>query len=417
MCDTVVRVDADGVWFAKNSDRDINECQVLTWVAGAEDARAETGPTVACTYIEVPQVEATHAVVLSRPFWMWGAEMGVNDAGVAIGNEAVFTDQPLAEVGLTGMDMVRLALQRSTSAESAVATIVDLLERHGQGGGCGLEDRSFSYHNSFLVADRDEAWVVETAGKLWATERVTAGVRSISNGLTIESFARQHADRLRNKVVACATRSALTARSAATAETPLDWFALTRDHGPTGQPDYGLLAGGLGAPCAHPGGLVANSQTTNSWVSHLSGAGDRHWSTGTAAPCTSTFTPVTVDESWPVDIYGDEALASDRFDGSIKWWRHEVLHRFVMADPNQRLSRFRADRDRLEARFVAEDVSAQEALAEIEHHERAWLADMASCPDGDVRPWIVKRNVRKRAHAAGLPSPQQWLIRSEPKEA
>lgn len=63
-----------------------------------------------CTYIEIPQVEKTYAVILSKPAWMWGAEMGANECGVCIGNEAVWTklNGPDDEVErLLGMDLLR----------------------------------------------------------------------------------------------------------------------------------------------------------------------------------------------------------------------------------------------------------------------------------------------------------------------
>ena len=67
------------------------------------------GSTVRTTYLEIPQAARTWDVLISRPFWMWGAEIGANQHGVVIGNEAVFTDQPYADEGLTGMDLLRLA--------------------------------------------------------------------------------------------------------------------------------------------------------------------------------------------------------------------------------------------------------------------------------------------------------------------
>lgn len=63
-----------------------------------------------CTYIEIEQAPLTHAVVLSRPAWLWGAEMGANEHGVCIGNEAVWGREEIQDQeALLGMDLVRLA--------------------------------------------------------------------------------------------------------------------------------------------------------------------------------------------------------------------------------------------------------------------------------------------------------------------
>jgi secernin len=196
MCDTFVALPshtADGsIIFGKNSDREPNEAQALeVYPAARHPARS----TIRCTYQEIPQVGETHAVLLSRPFWMWGAEMGANERGVVIGNEAVFTRMPVDKKGgLTGMDLLRLALERSDSAENALETVVALLADHGQGGICGYEDKRMAYHNSFIFADTRSAWVLETAGPLWAARQIEDRY-AISNGLTIgEDFDRSHPD-------------------------------------------------------------------------------------------------------------------------------------------------------------------------------------------------------------------------------
>jgi secernin len=109
--------------------------------------------------------------------------------GVVVGNEAVWTTEPDdGPPALLGMDLVRLAAERGATAAAAVDALVELLESHGQGGGCAEGD-DWSYHNSFMVADAGEAWVVETAGRWWAAERV-AGLRNISNCLSVRRWAR-----------------------------------------------------------------------------------------------------------------------------------------------------------------------------------------------------------------------------------
>lgn len=67
-----------------------------------------SGTKLKCTFIEVDQVEKTYGIVVSRPLWMWGAEMGANEHGVVIGNEAVWTKanpESVKEKKLLGMDL------------------------------------------------------------------------------------------------------------------------------------------------------------------------------------------------------------------------------------------------------------------------------------------------------------------------
>jgi dipeptidase len=193
MCDTFVVVKPGRVLFGKNSDRDPNEAQALSWVPARDHA---SGSELTCTWRSIPQIEHTHAVFLSRPFWMWGAEMGANEHDVVIGNEAIFTRESIQGDGLLGMDLVRLGLERGASAAESADVICELIETFGQGGRCSYEDTGLSYHNSFLIADYREAWVVEAAGKRIARKRIDEGVYAISNDVTLPEL-RSIRDRIR----------------------------------------------------------------------------------------------------------------------------------------------------------------------------------------------------------------------------
>jgi len=185
MCDTLVALGnstRDGVLLlAKNSDREPNEAHLLVRIPHARHGAQETAK---CTYVEIPQVAETYEVLLAKPFWLWGCEMGANECGVAIGNEAVFTKEPYDALGLTGMDFIRLGLERADTARKALEVIAELTSQYGQGGPCGFTDKKLTYHNSYIIADPHEAWVLETAGRYWVAEKVR-DVRTISNGLTI----------------------------------------------------------------------------------------------------------------------------------------------------------------------------------------------------------------------------------------
>ena len=131
MCDTIGLITPSKALFAKNSDRSPNEPQVNQVFPAADYAK---GATLKATYLSISHPEHTHALLLSRPTWMWGGEMGVNEHGVCIGNEAVFTKGKYAKTGLTGMDLLRLGLERGSTAQEARDVIINLLEEYSQGG-------------------------------------------------------------------------------------------------------------------------------------------------------------------------------------------------------------------------------------------------------------------------------------------
>jgi len=183
MCDTYVALNTatldNSVIFGKNSDRRISEAQIITFSPHNKYSKEQD---LKCTYISIPQVSETNAVILSKPFWVWGAEMGANEYGVVIGNEAIATKEPLKDKGLIGMDLLRLGLERGKTAKGSLNIIIELIERFGQGG-AHFQDGA-NYHNSFIIADPDEAYLLEVAGDWWIVENVK-DFRSISNDISI----------------------------------------------------------------------------------------------------------------------------------------------------------------------------------------------------------------------------------------
>ena len=317
MCDTACVRIPGGMLFAKSSDRPFDEPQVLEWLP-ARRAPAGGG-LVRTTHTSVPDTGAL-AVLGSRPTWMWGLEHGVNASGVAIGNEKVWTiDDPHAvPAALTGMDLVRLGLERGATADHAVDVIVDLLETHGQGGS-GEPGRDEPYWSSFLVVDAGGGWVVETSGRSWVADPVGDGA-AVSNRLTLSTGWRRSSadigagddwDRWRPVDVPTGIadhRLAATRRWVALGPdaSPVAATATLRDHGTGPWGAVGAPAGDVVAPpgavgddwsgitvCMHVRGYQG---TTASMIAQLpAGAGEplRAWaSLGT--PCTGAFLPVAI---------------------------------------------------------------------------------------------------------------------------
>jgi secernin len=299
MCDTFIALPPatrDGsVIFAKNSDRPAGEGQSIR---NYPAARHPSDEALKCTYIEIPQAQRTYGVLLSQIDWMWGAEMGANDCGVVIGNEAVWTRLAPGPPALLGMDLVRLGLERGATARDALDVMTALLEEFGQGGACAENDPGFAYDNAFLIADAREAWVLDTAGPLWAAEWITGGVRNISNRLSIRGrYDLAHKD-LNNQ----ARRLGLGGDTG-----PLDFAlcfsAAPHDPEPGSREAWGarLLAQNDGAITPesmmdllghHDSGICMHGgfETTASMVSRLTPGGEAtHWLTGRAHPCRANF--------------------------------------------------------------------------------------------------------------------------------
>lgn len=395
MCDTVVALPAatrDGAtWFGKNSDREPTEAQAVERHPGRGPGAARTQR---CTWLEIPEGGPTHEVVLSRPAWMWGAEMGVNARGVAIGNEAVFTRIPVAEHGLLGMDLVRLALERATSADDALELVCWMLGRYGQGGRAGHRDARFRYHNSFLIADRLGAWVLETAGPYWAAERVR-GVRSISNRLSIGAapdrvgpgtvdagwrlsgrprgadfhFANSFSHPWLGLFTGGAARARATAGALGASRGAIDGRTLRaalRSHAGLAPRD-GLT---MRQPCAHATWLPTRraGQTTGSLVARLSDDRVETWATGTSSPCLSVFKPVPLGQG-PVDTGPTPSGGGP--DGASLWFAHERLHRAVLPAYDERRASFERARLDEEARALAETTAEGAAGAWARHRALA----------------------------------------------
>lgn len=375
MCDCVVALSPATArattLFGKNSDRERDEAQPIRALPAATH---RAGSRVRCTYIEIPQVHRTAAVLGSGPFWVWGLEQGVNEHRVAIGNESVFTHEELElpEAGLLGMDLVRLGLERARSAAEALDVLTGLIESFGQGGK-GFQHKSLAYSNGFLIADAREAWSLQTSSRRWAAQRV-APIHSLSNHPSIAAdwdrvsedaapFAAQRGwwpetgERLdferayrSTRLVPPAfsdgrlrrSRSLLEARVGRLEER--DFFRLLRDHGENSQiplttdpqtEAYYTL-------CPHN---EVQQTATASMVVPL----DRQvrWF-ALASPCTSVYLPLYLEGHVPENLRRGEAKPT----ADSAWWHFKQLQQEVEKDFAAHLPRVRAAFDPLEEEWL-----------------------------------------------------------------
>lgn len=350
MCDCMAAVAAETrigtTLFAKNSDRNERECQPFVQAPAAFHA---PGSTVRCTHVEIPQVAETYAVMGHSPWWVYGFEHGVNEHAVAIGNETVFSKEPIEEQpGLIGMDLVRLGLERGRSAREALEVMATLIETHGQGGAAFGRDKP-GYHNGFLIADPDEAWILQTSNRRWAARHVRRD--GISNHISIgtdweigsrdlEAFARSQglwtgggrvdvAAAYRNPGVPgriSEGRLRRTRELLDAAQGGLDvasMQAILRDHldgGPVRLPGATVEDDAFYTLCMHSEPI---GTTTASLVAPLPTERRNPWPVwiSFATPCTGVFLPVYLDGVIPPEL----ARGGEEPDAGSAWWAFKVL--------------------------------------------------------------------------------------------
>jgi dipeptidase len=339
--------------FAKNSDRPPGEVQVaLPFVR-----RVSAGGTIRTQYLHIGDTGA-YATLLSCPTWLWGAEHGVNEHGVAIGNERVSTihDAAAAPPALIGMDLVRLGLERARSADEAVDVMGGLLESWGQGGIADAAHHE-AYDSSFLVADPSGAFVLETAGSDYAAAPYPGGA-AISNRLALGTAwtrasagvasgadfgrFRDPGEDTRYADVRLAASRRFLASAPPGGVTPAGMAAHLRDHGtgPWGMPctvprapvpppaRVGDDFSGVSV-CMHVRGLCV---TTASMIAQLpsgttEGAPIRAW-VAAGSPCTSIYVP-----AFPRSVAGPPPFVPPELSADELWHAADALRQWVEDDP------------------------------------------------------------------------------------
>jgi dipeptidase len=310
---------------------------------------------------------------------------------VAIGNEALHTREEPGDVGFLGMDLIRLGLERGRSADEAKRVVTTLLERYGQGGSAAYGGTR-RYHNSFIIADPETAWVLETSARHWVARRVR-GRAAISNLATItddwdeasagiEDYAASRGwwrptprDR-RFDFRAAFENPEPRYRAEARYEASCRFLALPgkpdvpdlmrhlRDHYEGGTVHYPGKKDGDPrgwSICMHP--EPSAGATAASMVVELARARGSlpapvtAWCSQTT-PCTAVFLPVAVDAALPPRLTAGTGDPDDR----STWWLLKGLGDRVLQDPAARTPRVQAIWGRWEAR-MREEVAGDPATA------------------------------------------------------
>jgi secernin len=390
MCDTIVaqpEATADGAMLlAKNADTEVNEAQQILRFP-ARDYGAGTALRV--THLTIPQVPHTHEIILDRSFWAWGGEIGCNEHGVAIGNEAAFSNQTEEKDGVI--------------ARAAVEVIGAHVVEFGQGGNVQMMG-NYQFDGGLLIADRREAWIVNCAGRNWVARRARSTeaisnryqigtdweLSSLSSGGEKADFRAMFAEPAReyeagaDERESCATGLLAARRGRITMH---DMAAVLRDIGDEATYDPTEDERSVRI-CMHAGPTPSRFwHATGAMITETLPNSVTVWMTGTSATDLSIFKPLFF--GIPLPDAGLQPTGIDT-DGTL-WWRHERLHRRAMAHYREVRPEIRGEFDALERQFHADSIAARTGSPALKTEFVNWCWHQASLA---TDRWIEKLAVR-----------------------
>jgi secernin len=340
--------------FGANSYGVEDACQVLRCHAGRSYA---LGETVRLQHVELPQARQTFTVLGSQPLHTWGFRHGINTCHLAAGCGTWNSKLPCMQPGLAGTDLVRLALERCRTTRQAFDLITGLIKKYGQGptaSGPGTD-------NIFLLADPEEAILVEAAGSSWAAldcrqvraagdvglirqdwQRICSGIADhaiaqgwwhddgskldFSGSLSLDLGGRESALRRWGRA------TLLLEQHNGSIDDGV-FRRLLADHYEGTSSEVDPLQPGSSAPlCRHPGAGAATT-TTASLIAELSPDPELPAMAWCAfgPPCASVYLPVFLDGDLPESWTRGKATADPR----SLWWRTQLLMKLMGGTPER----------------------------------------------------------------------------------
>ncbi len=426
MCDTFVALPSStrdkNVLFAKSADCEVNEANAIVRIPRKKHVKGEA---VRVTHLVIPQAQETYEIFLTKAFWTYGCEIGINEYGLAMGEEAVFTTEMAEEKdGLIGPDLMRLGLERARNCQEAIEIMTALLEKYGQGGSAELKGNSH-FDSSYIMSDTSEAYIMETAGRKWAVKKVE-DFDSISNMLGVTTnwttcsvmsdaektdWAKSFALEEIPPTLGSPDRQSITYESLKKAKgqiTAPTMFEIMRHHGDGYHPATAEAHRNI---CIHAGPQENRWwQADGVMVTDVGVHGVLIWVTGTSGNCISIFKPVFMG----IDLPNIGPTPTEHFDPRSLWWKHELLHRRAMADFDNLVPDIRKDFSVLEKEFVTESESVKKGTLEEKRDfmeycfhrsmqaTEAWIGRLRACADLTFQDLAYRAMWQKLNAEAGL---------------